>query len=223
MEWNLLLGGKHDDRLGYTWTELAASARSGEAEYKTLGCALRAVQGRGIAQQWFFITNQRIGRDLFLQNEAGQPLSKAKLESAIGAEGQVFGSGKIEEDRREYRRAVDQALFRLGERYDALINLLIQLRQPQLSRTLNEARLSDALSEALPPLRTAVLEDVADAFRSLETDRQELERLQSGQGQRRAFSQRVPALRPNRRPPPGRRGAQSPLRLRKHHAPPARR
>src|ERR1044071_1234733 len=76
MEWNLLLGGKHDDRLGYTWIEFGRLAGTGVAEYKTIGIALRAVQGRGIAQQWFFITTQRIGRDLFLENDVGQPLSR---------------------------------------------------------------------------------------------------------------------------------------------------
>ena len=174
MEWNLLLGGKYDDRLGYTWIEFGRMNEAGEAEYKTFGCALRAVQGRGIAQQWFFTTTQRIGRDLFLENEAGQPLSWSKLQEVVGSRGRVFHSGRIEEDRREYRAAVDSALFNLGDRYEALINLLIQLRQPQLSRTLNEARLSEALSQALPPLPEAVLGDVAEAFRSLEADRQEL-------------------------------------------------
>src|SRR5438874_3924682 len=43
MEWNLLLGGKHDDRLGYTWIEFGRITEAGDAEYKTLGCALRAV------------------------------------------------------------------------------------------------------------------------------------------------------------------------------------
>jgi uncharacterized protein (TIGR02680 family) len=174
MEWNLLLGGKHDDRLGYTWIEFGRATESGDAEYKTLGCALRAVQGYGIRQQWFFITNLRMGRDLFLVNEVGQPLSKTKLETVIGDKGKVFGTSKVEDDRRDYRDAVDKALFGLGDRYEALLNLLIQLRQPQLSRTLNEDRLSNALSQALPPLPEAVLADVAEAFRSLETDRQEL-------------------------------------------------
>jgi len=141
MEWNLLLGGKHDDRLGYTWIEFGRVTENGEAEYKTLGCALRAVQGYGIRQQWFFITSQRIGRDLFLENAVGQPLSKTKLEAALGDQGKVFGSGKVEDDRRDYRNSVNQALFGLGDRYEALLNLLIQLRQPQLSRTLNEERL----------------------------------------------------------------------------------
>ena len=177
MEWNLLMGGKYDDRLGYTWIEFGRVNEQGAGEFKTLGCALRAVQGRGIVQQWLFITDQRIGHDLYLENELGQPLSKGKLEAALGDRGRVYGSGKIEEDRHAYRRAVDAALFKLGDRYDALVNLLIQLRQPQLSRTLNEQRLSDALSQALPPLPESVLGDVAEAFRSLEADRHELDDL----------------------------------------------
>ena len=43
----------------------------------------------------------------------------------------------------DYRRAVDEALFGLGEhRYEVLINLLIQLRQPQLSKKPDEKLLS---------------------------------------------------------------------------------
>ena len=103
MEWNLLLGGKHDDRLGYTWIEFGRVTEAGNAEYKTLGCALRAVQGYGIRQQWFFITSLRIGHDLFLVNETDQPLSKTKLETVLGDKGKVFGTGKVEDDRLDYR------------------------------------------------------------------------------------------------------------------------
>jgi len=174
MEWNLLMGGKYDDRLGYTWLEFGRRDENGATHYQTIGCGMRAVQGRGIAQQWFFITSARIGRDLFLQNEQGQPLTKNKLEVVLGDRVRVFGTGRVEDDRRDYRRAVDGALFQLGDRYDTLLNLLIQLRQPQLSRKLNEQALSDALSMALPPLPENVLGDVAEAFRSLENDRQEL-------------------------------------------------
>lgn len=167
MEWNLLLG-KYDDRLGYTWIEFGRRNVDGTTEYKTLGCGLRAVDTRGIAARWYFITAQRIGRDLFLQADAGQPLSRQKLEKELGSLGTVYDKAD------EYRRGVDAALFKLGDRYDALLNLLIQLRQPQLSRKLDEQKLSKALSQALPPLSEQVLGDVAEAFRSLETDRDDL-------------------------------------------------
>ncbi len=177
MDWNLLMGGKYDDRTGYTWIEFGRTDESGEEHFQTLGCGLRAVQGRGIAQQWLFITRQRIGHDLFLLNEHSQPLGKSRLEELVGAHGQVFGSGRVEEDRREYRKAVDALFFRLGPRYESLLSLLIQLRQPQLTRKLDEGTLSDALNQSLPPLPEAVLGDVADAFRTLENDRHELEDL----------------------------------------------
>jgi len=55
------------------------------------------------------------------------------LIDAIGARGQVFPTAQA------YRRAVDEKLFRLGtERYDALVDTLIQLRQPQLSKNPDE-------------------------------------------------------------------------------------
>ncbi|MEY2520555.1 MAG: hypothetical protein QOF24_2314 [Verrucomicrobiota bacterium] len=167
MDWNLLLG-KYDDRLGYTWIEFGRKNADGATEYTTLGCGLRAVATRGIVARWYFVTNLRVGRDLFLQGDAGQPLSRQKLEAALGANGRIYDKAD------EYRRAVDFALFKLGDRYDALLNLLIQLRQPQLSRKLDEQKLSNALSQALPPLSDRVLADVAEAFRSLESDRDEL-------------------------------------------------
>ncbi len=56
------------------------------------------------------------------------------------------------------------------------------MRQPQLSKRPDEKALSKALTEALPPLNQGILSDVADAFRNLEAERQELEGLrQTGQ------------------------------------------
>lgn len=204
VEWNLLLG-RHDDRLGYTWIEFG---RLDEAtpRFVTLGIGMRAVKGRGLAQKWCFVTEQRIrsgpgGRPpvtpapdasvddpdlsadghpapvdtpgqvptLSLVADAGQALTRERLRAAIGDHGEVF------EVAQAYRAEVDRRLFGLGEhRYDALVDLLIQLRRPQLSRQMDEQALSDALSEALPPLPRAVIGDVAEAFRTLEADRDQL-------------------------------------------------
>ncbi len=170
IEWNLLLD-RHPDRLGYTWLEFGR--REGDDEqYCTLGCGLHAVAGRGLVGKWFFMTTQRIGRDLFLQRPNGTPLTRDRLGEEIGEHGQLFTSAGA------YRAAVDRALFGLGEhRYEALVNLLVQLRQPQLSRQLDERRLSAALSEALPPLSEAIVGDVAEAMRALEADRDALDDL----------------------------------------------
>ena len=83
----------------------------------------------------------------------------------------------------DYRRAVDEALFGLGEhRYEALINLLIQLRQPQLSKKPDEKLLSRALTEALPPLSPGLVTTVAEAFRGLDEERDALRALAEARG-----------------------------------------
>ncbi|WP_407289322.1 TIGR02680 family protein [Streptomyces sp. BP-8] len=172
MEWNLLLGGEHPhpERLGYTWIEFGRlDATSGEAHFRTLLCGLKAVTGRGIARHWFAVTGQRIGAGLDLLDATGTALSRDRLAEAIGGHGMVYDTAKT------YRRAVDEALFGLGERrYAALVDLLIQLRQPQLSKRPNEAALSRALTEALPPMDQAVIADAAEAFRSLDEEKEEL-------------------------------------------------
>ncbi|MFD7627409.1 TIGR02680 family protein [Streptomyces sp. NPDC059851] len=181
MEWNLLLGGEHphSERLGYTWVEFGRrDGTSGEEHFRTLVCGLKAVSGRGIARHWWAVTGQRIDHSpagsrvegsLSLLDATGTVLSRDRLIEAVSGHGMVHDQAKA------YRRAVDEALFGLGEqRYGALVDLLIQLRQPQLSKRPNEAALSRALTEALPPMDQAVIADVAEAFRSLDEEKEEL-------------------------------------------------
>ncbi|MGH8698909.1 MAG: TIGR02680 family protein, partial [Burkholderiales bacterium] len=169
MEWNLLLGGEHPhpERLGYAWLEFGRRREADAVpEFRTLGCGLKAVSGRGMARHWFFLTDQRVGDDLDLVDATRTALTRERLAEALTGRGTVYDRAH------EYRRAVDDALFGLGEqRYTALVDLLVQLRQPQLSKRPNEKTLSAALTEALPPLDQAVVADVAEAFRSLEDDR----------------------------------------------------
>ncbi len=185
MEWNLLLGGKYEERIGYTWLEFGRVAEDGERLYLTVGCGLRAARGRGIADRWFFVTSQRVGQDLFLIGSSGTVLSRDRLTDAIGASGQVTQRAE------QYRRMLDEHLFHLGStRYDALVNLLIQLRQPQLSKRPDENRLSQALTEALAPLDQAVLADIAAAFHDLEQQRDELASLNDTSTHVRRFTGR---------------------------------
>ncbi len=169
VEWNLLMG-RYPDRTGYTWIEFGRRDDHGEEHYITLGCGLSAVEGQNGVRQWFFITTERIDRDLKLVGEAGQVLGKDHLRERIGASGEVFEAVGL------YRRAVNDALFHLDDyRYSSLVNLLIRLRRPQLTRRLDEDELSETLSEALPPVSPDVISGVAEAFRSLESDRNTLE------------------------------------------------
>jgi len=167
MEWNLLLGGAHpnSERTGYTWVEFGRVDADGTEHFLTLGVGLKAAAGRGIVKHWYFTTPRRVG-ELRLLDESRTVLSQERLRDTLADSGHVYPTQE------SYRRAVDEALFRLGEeRYGALIDLLIQLRQPQLSKRPDERALSTALTEALAPLDQAVVADVAESFRSLEEER----------------------------------------------------
>lgn len=171
MEWNLLLGGAHphSERIGYTWMEFGRIDDDGEAQFTTIGCGLKAVKGRGIAAHWYFVSSARVGEQLRLVGDQGYPVSRDRLGEM------VHGNGERYDTATAYRRAVDEAMFGLGElRYGALVDLLIRLRQPQLSKKPSEKVLSQALTESLQPLDQAILADVAEALRSLQEDRDEL-------------------------------------------------
>ncbi|MCZ7562265.1 MAG: hypothetical protein M5U30_21415 [Burkholderiaceae bacterium] len=183
MSWNLLLDS-YPRRTGYTWIEFGRLAADGHPRYLTLGAGLSTVAGRAQVESWFFVIDDaadrvdaangamRIGRDLWLVNDQRVVLARERLREAIEGRGQVYDSAAA------YRRAVDERLFHLGaRRYDALMDTLIQLRQPQLSRKPDEAGLSHALTEALPPMPQELLTDVAEALDRLEEDRRQLDEI----------------------------------------------
>lgn len=193
MSWNLLMDS-YPRRIGYAWIEFGRLADDGCARYLTLGAGLSAVAGRAQVESWFFVIDDaadhtvapdtadradapqaatRIGRDLWLVNDQRVVLTRERLREAIEGRGQVYENAGL------YRRAVDERLFHLGtRRYDALMDTLIQLRQPQLSRKPDEAGLSHALTEALPPMPQELLTDVAEALDRLEEDRRQLVEIQ---------------------------------------------
>lgn len=206
MAWNLLLG-KLDRRIGYAWIEFGRIADDGRPDYLTLGCGLAAAAARAQVDAWFFVLEgQRVGQDLWLTNPARNVLTRERLKEALQEHGQVFDTAAA------YRRAVDERLFQLGAvRYAALMDTLVQLRQPQLSRKPDEGKLSDALTESLPPLSAELLTDVADALNQLEEYRRELqdyEALAKAVGQFNQRYQRYAAINA-RRQARGLRSAQS--------------
>ncbi len=169
MDWNLLMN-RHEQRLGYTWIEFGRRDPGGTDHYLTLGCGMHARKGIGIPPnaRWFFMTRRRVGESFWLVAENRVPLSRERLEAALGTEGIVYRSA------RDYRIAVDKALFGLGARYGTLIELLLQLRKPQIMRDFKADDLSRLLSDALPALSPRLIENVSVSFRSLESDRQQL-------------------------------------------------
>ncbi len=181
MEWNLLEGDLHANRLGYVWLELGRIERGAEGEtpkeiYRTLGCGLRANRSSRRVDAWYFLTDRRIGGDLSLVGADRVPLGKDGLRAALGDggdRGEIFDAG------REYRERLDALLYGLGvERFAALRELLLQLRRPHLSEKLDPPALSRLLSDSLPPLDADLIQLISENYERLEHDQAELSRIE---------------------------------------------
>lgn len=170
MHWNLINEADPDlqARTGYVWLELGR-VEEGAPRFATLGCGLRARRGTRDVDHWFFLTSRRVDAGLDLVVD-WQPLARAALAGVLGGDGQVFDRGA------DYRRAVNELLLGMpDEQYGALIETLIQLRRPQLSKSLDLDHLSALLSASLPPLDRGVVGAIAEGFERLDHHRAELE------------------------------------------------
>ncbi|MCX2729079.1 TIGR02680 family protein [Saccharopolyspora sp. NFXS83] len=172
MHWNLMgEGAAGVTRVGYVWLEFQA----GDGEWFSCGARLQASRHTSTVHADYFTTGRRIGVDggLALVNDSGQPLTKAALTEALGADGTVHPTAA------DHREAVRGALFPdLSEqRFEALITALLQLRTPKLSERLDPNLLSTLLSRALPPLGRTEIAELAEGFERLDRQREHLTRL----------------------------------------------
>lgn len=141
MRWNLLEGRKDGSfefqaRDSIVWLEFGRKAPTGETAFCTIGARMRASTGSPRVNVAYFLTDQRVGEDLELVGEIAdpgssrrvrRPVSRDRLEEAIGAHGGVW------DQRGPYRAALDARLFALRGRLDGLVNLQRSLRRPKLS------------------------------------------------------------------------------------------
>ncbi|WP_435522146.1 TIGR02680 family protein [Cupriavidus taiwanensis] len=174
MLWNLLQGSI-DRRIGYVWMEFGRLRDGDEPEYVTLGAGLSADSRRPNVDHWFFMIDAgvagRVNDDLSLIGNGNRALTKDGLREVLAYRGRVFDTTQ------SYRDAVDERLFGVGTtRYDALMNTLIQLRQPQLSKRPDEQLLSNALTQSLTPLPANLVNDVSEALVLLDEHHDELEK-----------------------------------------------
>lgn len=186
-----LLGDKeeHAERTGYLWLEFFHPAKG---LYKTIGIGLRARRGASQVGFWGFVLEdgRRIGVDFWLydrvmleERKEKYPLDRKSLTEEIGAGGQVV------QEQRAYRELVNRSLFGFHDKdsYIDLLNLLIQLRSPKLSKDVKPTAIYDILVKALPPLHeedlrplSEVMEDMdqlADRLEELKLHQTELDKL----------------------------------------------
>lgn len=168
--WLMTDGYEGQARIGYVWVEFARVVHGRIEEVFTCGVGIRASTAARTATAWHFTTTRRIGHDLSLEDDGG-PLTRARLEEELGADGQVF------EKAAAYKEHVGRALFGLDvAQYDEVLRLLYWLRQPQVGEDIEPAKLAIQLSQALPALDEQAVRAAGDTFDELAAFGEQIQR-----------------------------------------------
>jgi uncharacterized protein (TIGR02680 family) len=172
--------GGQNNRVGYLWLEL-----SRPDGFLTIGAQVRYSATAHRSEVYFFTAEDRVGTDLPLVDEHRIPLSRDDLAARIGAD-------RITRDPEEHRDTVRALVFGLyGEsgrdRYTGLLQLLHTLRSPDVGNRIDEGRLPQILSDALPPLNENMLAAAGDRLDLLGESRAAQTRLESALTRVRQF------------------------------------
>ncbi|MFD5824948.1 TIGR02680 family protein [Lentzea sp. NPDC060358] len=162
------------NRIGYTWVELVREAadHSGN-EYLTCGLGVKASKtSQAITDSWRFVTPLRVGTELQLAGPERVPHGPAQLRDLIGAD------CMFEEP--AFRAKIADTVYGVpAARYGDLLHLQRTLRNPDVGLKVLEGQLEQILSDALPPLDQAMVEQLATSFDDLESIRENIVRLSS--------------------------------------------
>ena len=168
--WLMTDGYDGQARVGYVWVEFLRPGADGRPEAFTCGVGIRASASARTATAWYFATRRRVGHDLHLEDDGG-PLSRPRLEDALGDDGQVFQQAAA------YKEHVGRALFGLDPtQYDEVLRLLYWLRQPQIGEDIEPARLAGQLALALPQLDEHAVRAAGETFDELTAFGEQIER-----------------------------------------------
>lgn len=167
---------KREERTGYLFMEFK---RKESDTYVTIGIGLCAKRNKKL-DSWHFILRdgRRIGHDFFLYKDLKNKitLSKVELTNRLGDGGQVI------EGQGEYMKLVNDTLFGYEnvEEYKELVDLLIQLRTPKLSKDFKPTILNEILSNSLPPLSDDDLRPMSEAIENMDNLKTRLRELEAG-------------------------------------------
>ena len=154
-----------DERTGYLYLEFK---RKDSETYMTVGMGIRARRGKPLDKWYFGLTDgRRVGKDFYLYKDMGEKvtLSKKELENRIGTGGRVI-------DRQvDYMDYVNRQIFGFDtpDEYKELVDLLIQLRTPKLSKDFKPSVINDILSDSLQPLSDEDLRPMSEAIENMDT------------------------------------------------------
>ncbi|MCW2277668.1 TIGR02680 family protein [Heliophilum fasciatum] len=193
MEYYLLVDDEaNTDRTGYLWLEFCQPARE---RYLTIGIGLRARRNNPQMGFWgFAITdNRRIGYDLQLfelDYSASKEPQKIPLTRQKLAE-QISDGGEVVVEQGKYKAMVNRLLFGYGDLdgYSELLDLLIQLRSPKLSKDFKPTTIYEILGSALPPLHEEDLRPLSEVLDDMDQISDRLEELERHRGETEKLAQ----------------------------------
>lgn len=166
-------GDEREERTGYLYMELK---RLDSDVYTTIGIGIRARKNKKLDTWYFCVTDgRRIGKELFLYKDVQSRLTctKQELKNRIGEGGHVM------ESQSEYAQCVNRLLFGFEtmEEYEELIELLIQLRTPKLSKDFKPSVINEILSRSLQTLSEDDLRPMSEAIENMDNLKTNLDAL----------------------------------------------
>lgn len=162
-----------EERTGYLYMEMK---RVECEEYLSLGIGLRARRNKKLESWYFCITDgRRIGKDLLLYKDVKNKIvcSRIELRNRIG------DGGKVMESQNEYMQCVNRLLFGFEtiEEYREMLELLIQLRTPKLSKEFKPSIINEILSGSLQTLSEEDLRPMSEAIENMDSLKTNLDSL----------------------------------------------
>ncbi len=149
----------------YIWNLKDKTART----YLTIGMGIRARKGKPLDKWYFSLSDgRRIGKDFFLctrETDEKVPLTKRELQNRLSSGGAVF-------DRQaDYMEYVNRQIFGFEtvDEYREMIDLLIQLRTPKLSKDFKPSVINEILSDSLQPLSDDDLRPMSEAIENIDS------------------------------------------------------
>ena len=165
-----------EERTGYLYLEF----RRKESEtYLTIGMGIRARKGKPLDKWYFSLTDgRRIGKDFFLYKETDEKVTLSKKE----LENRMQGGGYVFDRQMDYMEYVNRQIFGFEtvEEYKEMVDLLIQLRTPKLSKDFKPSVINEILSDSLQPLSEEDLRPMSEAIENMDTMSLNLKARQEG-------------------------------------------
>ena len=153
-----------EERTGYLYMELK---RVKSDEFLTLGIGMRARKNKKLESWYFCLTDgRRIGKDFYLYKEGQSKIACTKLE----LRNRIGDGGRVMETQGEYAQCVNRLLFgfEMQEEYKELLELLIQLRTPKLSKDFKPTVINEILSSSLQTLSEDDLRPMSEAIENMD-------------------------------------------------------